>query len=84
MNDAQVFGLSHWKDRVVIYWDGKNYKGRFGDRGREYQELTFGYDSMQFEKRNSTRTEPWVSPLFKGQGDEEEPGTETAKEELMI
>lgn len=39
---------------------------------------------MQFEKRNGTRTEPWVSPLFKGQGDEEEPGTETAKEELMI
>lgn len=39
---------------------------------------------MQLEKKKSTRSEPWVTPLFKGQGDEEESGIETAKGQLVI
>lgn len=39
---------------------------------------------MQLEKKKSTKTEPWITPLFKGQGDEEKPEIETAKEQLML
>lgn len=27
MSDARALGFSHWKGRVTIYWDGKDYKG---------------------------------------------------------
>lgn len=38
---------------------------------------------MQWEKKKSTRTKPWVTPLFKIQGGEEEPGIETVKEQIV-
>ena len=47
-DNAQVVGFSPWKDRVVIYCDGKKYKERrLGDRESQYQELSFRHAKLE-------------------------------------